>query len=190
MRFQYRVLRYWCTKQMKECTGFFLWAFISALRYLPLPWLTFKLYLLRYRIYDNQSQNTLIVSRGRDRLWLQEDSCVREICLLPSYWHSRACQVFFLVMNYKFCSPNANITCILRDSLIARRNGLSLHFLFLGSVFSSDRNWVRWWSVDNSDSRSTDQGSIAEKHRKVRVLTLFHHHVSISKASSRKERNF
>ena len=79
----------------------------------------------------------------------------------------------FLVMDYKILLPNANITCILRDSLIARRNGLSMQFLFLVSVFSSDRSWARWRSVDNSDSRSTDQGSIAEKHRQVRVLTLF-----------------
>ena len=140
-----------------------------------------KLCLLRYRIYDNQSKNALTVSRRA-----MGDSLT---IILLARQSMLGC---FLVMYYKFSSPNANITCILRDSLIARRNGLSLHFLFLGfiSVFSSDRNWVRWRSVDNSDSRSTDQGSIAEKHRQVRVLTLFYLHVSISKALSRKERNF
>ena len=92
------------SRASRSALVFFLWAFISALRYLPLLWLAIKLCLLRYRIYDNQSQNALIVSRGSDRPWLQEDSCVREICLLPSYWHSRACQVVFWLWIIKFCS--------------------------------------------------------------------------------------
>ena len=168
---------------------FFPLSFHNCFAILPLLWLAIKLCFLGYRIYDNQSKNALIVSRGIDGLWLQEDSCVREIRLLASYWHSRACQVVFLVMYYKFCSPSASITCILRDSLIACRNGLSLLLLSPGSVFSSDRSWVWWRSVDSSDSKSTDQRSIAEKHRQVRG-TLFYQHVSINKVSSRKERKF